>query len=159
MGIRSIVVPVSSRTLVGTSSMRASAMVSIPMNCARGSVFIVLGGMTFSFLFGLTGGAGKGWFPASLFPKVSAHHTDGVCGGSSFLMRSTVCWLGLTLLVGPCSGCLTSRCCVMMCWGPVLSLLILQIPLAYLKNDLGHTWDILGLSIGDPLAHNGSICQ
>ena len=116
MGIRSIVVPMSSRTLVGTSSMRASAMVSIPMNCARGSAFKVLGRMAFCFLLGLTGGVWVGWFPASLFPKVSACHTYGACGGSSVLVRSIMCWPGLTLLVSPCSGCWTSGCCVMMCW-------------------------------------------
>ena len=115
-------------------------MMSIPMNCARGSVFNVLGGMAFSFLFSLTGGAWVGWFPASLFPKVPACHTDGVCGGSSFLVRSIVCWPGLTLLVGLCSGCWISGCCVMMCWRPVLYFWTCRSPLLVSKM----IWVILG---------------
>ena len=134
-------------------------MVSVPMNSARGSAFDILGGMAFHFLLGLTGGVCICWFPASLFPKVSACHTDDVCGWLSVLVRSIMCWLGLIPLVSPCSGCWISGCCMVMCWGPVLSFWTLQIPLAGLKNDLGHRWGTPGPSITDPLAHNRTICQ
>ena len=116
------------KTLVGTSSMRASVMVSVPMNCARGSAFSVLGGMAFRFLFGLIGDVWVGWFSESLYPKFSAHCADNICDKSLALLDSTGSWTGSVPLTDPCSGC------VEKVWGSAPVLWTLQIPLAGLKD-------------------------
>ena len=117
--------------------MRASAMVSVPMNCARGSVSI-LGGMAFCFLFGLVGDVWVGWFSESPFPKVSTGQVDGVCNKSLVLLDSTGSWMGSVPLTDPCSGC------VEKVWGSVPVSWTPQIPLAGLKDHEHHTWDTLG---------------
>ena len=141
----------SSRTLVGTSSMTASAMVSVPMNCAKRSAFSILSRMTLCFLFGLTGSGWVGWIPESPFPKVYAHSTYGVCDKSSVLVDFIMSWLGLTLLAIPNSGHIE------MTWGSVLSSWTPQIPLAGLKDGSNHTLDTLDPFTCGLLVHNRNI--